>query len=489
MAAPGVVVTTATRSGPTGTPRAQSGQYFAIGLAERGPTDKPVKINSMADYRRTFGERVTYGALFDDLSAYFEAGGTQAHVLRVVGAAGATGFVNVNDGAGVPAPTLRVEANSPGAWSSTLSVQVEQGSTTSERKITIRLAGEIVEQYSGLTSVSQIVSRFATSPYVKVIDQGSVAAGALALPAVVGPVSLSAGNDDRAAVNAARLTAMLPLFKVGLGDGAVAAPGFGSTMHAALIEHARNNRRIALLAAPRSASVNDLVVLGNGLGGAGGAQHAGLFAPHVVVSDGAGGTRVISPEGYVAAARNRAHDLSGPWTVAAGETSVASYIVGLDQEFSRADHELLDVARVSPIRTVANRVRLYGWRSVSSNETDYHSLSVQDSLNRLVTECEARLEPFVFRTVDGRGQLFAQMAGVLVGVLEPIRAIGGIYERTDPVSNEVLDPGYSVNVSRDINTVETLARNEVRAQIAVRLAPNASLINLTIVKVGLAAAV
>ena len=46
MAAPGVVVTTATRSGPTGTPRAQSGQYFVIGLAERGPVDVPVKVTS-----------------------------------------------------------------------------------------------------------------------------------------------------------------------------------------------------------------------------------------------------------------------------------------------------------------------------------------------------------------------------------------------------------------------------------------------------------
>lgn len=486
MAAPGVVVSTATRSGPTGTPRAVSGQYFVIGLAERGPTDKAVKINSMADYRRFYGSRVSYGSLHDDLSAFFEAGGAQAHVLRVVGAAATTGFLNLMDG--TAAQTIKVEAASAGAWSTGLTVQVEEGSNgTGTRKVTVRLGGEVVETYNNLASVAEIVGRFAASPYVKVTDLGSASPDAL--PAVLPATVLSAGADDRAAVNAAALEAQLPLFKIGLGDGAVAAPGYGSSMHQALIAHAKANRRVAILAAPRGASVNDLTTLGLGLGGVAGSQHAGLFGPHLVVSDGVGGTRVISPEGYVAAARNRAHDLYGAWAVAAGETSVSNYILGVDQEFSDADHELLDAARVNPIRSIANRIRLYGWRSLSSNETDYHSLTVQDTLNRLVTECEARLETFVFRTVDGRGQLFAQMQGVLIGVLEPIRAAGGIFERTDPVSREVLDNGYTVDVSSSINTVESLARNEVNAQVAVRLAPNASLINLTIVKVGLAAAV
>lgn len=141
---------------------------------------------------------------------------------------------------------------------------------------------------------------------------------------------------------------------------------------------------------------------------------------------------------------------------------------------------------MSPIRMVSNQLRLYGWRSLSVNETDYKSLTVGDTLNRLVTECEARLEPFVFRTIDGRGRLLSQMQGILIGVLEPFRAAGGLFERT--VDNEVIDPGYSVNVGPNINTIQSLADNEIRANVAVRLSPNASTIDLTIVKVGLAAA-
>lgn len=492
MAAPGVVVSTATRSGPTGTVRAPSGQYFVAGIAERGPVDAPQKINSMGDYRRIFGDRVSYGTLFDDLAMFFETGGAQAQVLRVVGAAATVGTLSVNDGAGTPVPTVRFDAASPGAWSSRVTVDINAGTNdaANSRGVVIRLDGQIVEAYDNLASVAEIVTKFAKSPYVRATDLGSATVAPGNLPAPNSPTALTAGTDDRAAVNAARIATQLPLLKVGLGDGAVAVPGFGQAIHAALLEHARTHRRVALLSAARATSADDLITMSLAtLGPAAGAEYGGLFGPWVQVSDGAGGVRTISPEGFVAAARNRAHEMYGAWAPAAGELSVNSYIVGIDQEFSRADHERLDAARVNPIRLIAGRIRLYGWRSLSTNETDYSSLTVADSLNRLVTECELRLEPFVFRTIDGRGQLLSQLQGILIGVLEPIRAAGGLYERTDEATGEILDPGYSVDVSPNINTVESLQRNEVRALVAARLSPNAALITLTIVKVGLTAAV
>lgn len=489
MAAPGVVVSTAVRSGPSGTPRAVSGQYFAVGITERGPVGVSKKINSLADYRRIYGERVTYGALYDDLATFFEAGGLQAHVLRVVGPAASKGTLSLLDGATpTPVATIKVDAENAGAWSTRLTVQVALGTDgAATRKVTIRLDGAIVEEYNNLTSVSEIVNRFANSPYVRLTDMASPTVAPNNLPAVLAATSLSAGTDDRTSVNATTVGNALSAFKIGLGDGAVAAPGYGSSMHTALLAHAKTHRRIAVLTGPRGATAGDLASLGQGLGTATGAEYGGLFGPWIQVSDGAGGLRTISPEGYVAGARSKAHEQAGPWQPAAGEGSISPYVLGTDVEFTVADGATLEAARVSPIRVVAGKLRLYGWRSLSSNETDYFSLTVGDTLNRLVTECEARLEPFVFRTIDGRGQLLSQMAGILIGVLEPIRSAGGIYERV--VDGEVIDPGYSVNVSPDVNTVQSLANNEVRAAVAARLAPNAQTITLTIVKVGLAAAV
>lgn len=481
MAAPGVVVTTTVRSGPTGTPRAESGQYFVVGLAERGPTDVAVKINSMGDYRRIFGDRVSYGALYDDLTLFFEAGGQQAHVLRVVGAAATKGFVQLE--AATPTPVARVEAANAGAWSSRLGFVVTAGGVAGTVKAQVTLDGDVVEEYTNVSSVAQLVARFSASPYVRVTSLGA-AENLMPKPIVA---VVTAGADDRATVTAARLTAQLPLLKIGLGDGAVAAPGFGTSMHAALIAHAKENRRIALLAGARGTTAVDLAALGLTLSNDG--EFAGLFGPHLTVSDGAGGTRVVSPEGFVAAARANAHESVGAWSSAAGEGSVSSYVLGVDQEFSRADAELLDAGRVSPIRLVSGRIRLYGWRSLSADEAEYSLLSVQDLLNRLEVECETRLEPYVHKTINGRGQLQSQMAGILIGIMEPIRLAGGIFERIDETTGDVIDPGYSVNVGPNLNSVASLSRNEINALVAVRPSPTASLINLAIVKVGLAAAV
>lgn len=487
MAAPGVVVTTAVRSGPSGTPRAASGQYFVIGLAERGPTDVSVKLNSMGDYRRVFGERVTYGSLFDDLTLFFESGGLQARVTRVVGAAATKGTISISDGATTPVPTLRADAASEGAWSSRVKVVVAAGSGgAATRKVSVLLDEVVVEEYDGLGTIAAIVAKFAASPYVRFADLGSVTVAPGNLP-VIGTYTLTAGNDDRASVNAARVIAKLGLFKPGDGDGAVAAPGFGQSVHAGLIAHAKGNRRIALLSAARGTTVTDLRDLGLTLAVDG--QHAGLFGPHLVVGDASGGTRVVSPEGFVAAARAKTHEVDGPWASAAGELSISPYIVGVDQEFTKADRDVLDTGRVSPIATVSSRIRLYGWRSLSAAEADYGILTVQDTLNRISVECEARLEPFVHKTIDGRGQLFAAIAGVLTGVVETIRSDGGLYERIDPVTGDAIDGGYSVDVGPAINTVASQQTNLVNAVVAVRLSPTASLIALTIVKVGLTAAV
>jgi hypothetical protein len=488
---PGVVVTTAVRTGPTPALRAPSGQYFTVGITERGPTDAPVKINSMAEYKRTFGDRVSYSTIYDDLAMFFECGGSQAYAMRATGAAATVGTHSFQDSG--PSPTLKFDAANPGAWSTRVSVKIENGTNASTKKITVLLDGVAAQIVDNIDTPAVAAQKFLNSPLVKVTDLGSATASPGNLPANAAATALSAGNDDRAAVNAARVEALLPLIKIGLGDGSVSAPGFGAAVHQALIDHADENRRLAILTMGRGTSRDDLATAALALGAANSqpdtAKTAGLFAPWVQVTDGAGGLRALSPEGFVAAARSKAHDAGGPWQPAAGEQSVSPYVLGLDQEFTHADHDVLDVANVNPIRLVSNRIRLYGWNSLSPDDVDYGSLTVGDTLNRITTECETRLEPFVFRTVDGRGQVFSQMRGILIGILEPMRQAGGLYENIDEASGDMLDPGYSVSVAQSDNTTLTLVQNEVHAQVAVRVSPNAEFIMLTITKVGLTAAV
>lgn len=479
---PGVNVKTATRSGPSGTPRSASGQLFVTGQAERGSTTTATVLRGMADYEKWFGARVTYGALYDALKLFFDEGGSQAVVTRVVGPAATTGTRNLVDRAGSPVNTLKVDAASPGAWSSRVKVQVTDGAIPNTFTLIITLDDVEVERRSNLANPAAAVAAFAASPYVRVTNLGSATAAPTNNPAVAAATALSAGGDDRASITATHYTAALDKFDRGLGDGAVAIPGQASTVHAGLIAHAKANRRIAILAAAAGSSKSDYISLAAGLTD----DAAGLFGPWVGVSDEAGGIRTVSPEGFVAACRARAHESEGAWRAPAGLLGLGRSILSLETEFNATDGNDLDTARVSVIRRVANSIRLYGWRSLSLDTANYSYLSARDLLNRLSVDGEARLEEFVFQTIDGRGHLQAKINASLVGMVEPIRQAGGLFEFVD-ANDELIDPGYKVETGSSVNTTESLAANEVNARLSVRVSPTGALVSLTIVKVGVTA--
>lgn len=483
---PGVVVTTATRSGPSSDLRATSGQYFVAGVAERGSVSGPILLRSMTDYYHLMGNRVSYGFLHDDLQMFFEEGGSQAYVARVVGPGATLGTLTINDRAAVtPLPTLRIDAANPGAWSASVEVEVTDGTNPGTFRIQIYLDGELTESYNNLATPADAVTRLVNSALVRATNLGSTSAAPTNIPANQARTPLSAGTDDRASVTATTLVGALSRFDVSLGDGAVSIPGIGVAVHSGLVDHAEANNRIALLTAARGETISNLTV---DIAANIDSEYAGLFAPYVLVPDGTGGTRPVSPEGYVAAVRNRAHEEAGPWRAPGGEISVARFVVGIDESYNRDAGDQLDAARVNAIRLIGNTIRLYGWRSLSHDEANYAMLTGRDVLNRVVNAAEQVLERYVFQTIDGRGRLQAEIAGELIGIAEPMRGAGGLFERLD-ANNQVIDPGYSVDTGNSVNTPASLANNEIRARLALRVSPVGALVSLTIVKVGFTASV
>ncbi|WNM67065.1 tail sheath protein [Gordonia Phage Schomber] len=477
---PGVNVTTSVKNGPSTPLRAASGQAFFVGLAERGPSDRAALIRGLADYQAVFGRRPAYGYLYDTVKTFFDEGGEQCYVTRVVGVDATRGTVTLKDRATPTAgDTLRVDAANPGAWSSNLRVRVEAGSVADSVKISVVLNGDVVESQNNLTTPAQIAQKFYASQFVTVTNLGSTAAGALALPAV-GETALSAGDDLRGAIQTENYVEALDNFTEGLGDGAVAIPGVGAGVHEGIVAHCKANRRIALLSVLDNASNADLSQAVASVDD----DCAGLFAPWVQVNDGAGGIRNAPPEGFVAACRARAHDRVGPWRAPAGEMGIAQSLLGLSREYTKAEAESLDDGRVSVIRRVAGTVRLYGWRSLSTDEDNYTYLSARDILNRLVVESEKRLEQYVFATIDAKNQLLTSINAELVGIVEPIRQAGGLYENND-INGQQIDPGYLVETGNSVNSQQSLAKNEVHARLSVRLSPTGALISLDIVKVSL----
>lgn len=483
---PGVAVTVGAVSGPSAPTLAPSSKYFATGLAERGATDAPTRVTSFAQFQELFGARTTYSALWDDIKTFFEEGGTEAHVARVVGPAATTGTLTggLQDQQGTPATTLNVSARNAGAWSSGLTIQVLAGPTAATFRIQVRLNGVLVHDWTNLSSPAEAVSRSETSPYIKLTNAGSTGVAPTNNPAVVAATALGAGTDDRASVTATHYVNALALFTTELGDGAVAIPGIGTTVHAGLIAHADAYNRLALLAAASNTDKATLISTAAALD----AKRAGLFAPFIKVPDEYGGTRTISPEGYVAAVRARAHGI-GPWRAPAGEMAVARYVVGPATVFSATDGNDLDAAKVNVIRSVSRTTRLYGWVSLAADRDNWGFLTGADTVNRVVTEAYAQLEDYLFGTIDARGHLLGKVAGTLEGIVAPMAEADGLYARLDPAdpTGPPLDPGYRVRVL-DINPVEVSAQNKVLAELGIRVSPTAALVQLTVTKAAVTAA-
>lgn len=465
---PGLTVRVTVSAGPAGSPTVESGRYFVTAVTERGRTTAPVEVRSYRQLVDEYGPATAYTTAHDDLSVFFGEGGGVAYVARVVGPAATVGQINLTDGAGTPANVVLVKANGAGAWSSRVSVVVEVGSTSGSRTLIVKLDGVEVERFADTVSTTQIVSRLEASRYVRGTSLSAT------MPAAQ-TVTLTAGADDRASITGAAHVAALGLFGDALGDGAVGCPGQpSSAVGVGVVAHCQANHRVGLLTAAAYASQSQAETAAAAVS----SEHAGLFWPHVLISDGAGGSRAVGPEGFVAAVRARAHTATGPARPPAGEIGAARTLVGTVTPVDETVGNQVNAKRVSAIRQIGGRPRLYGWRSLSVVDTDWYLLSHRDLINRLVVDAARRLEPYVFRPLTGL--LYAQVAAELKAMVVPFAATGQLYPRQ--VDGEEADPGYAVDVGPTLNTPAVAAANELRATLAVRVAPAGEMIVLDIVK-------
>jgi hypothetical protein len=95
-----------------------------VGIAERGPLDRPVPVESWRQFQATFGPFIGGGFLAYAVRAFFENGGRRCWVVRVASPWAAAAGRELFDGHGVPA--WRLEAASPGVWGDALDVDVRE---------------------------------------------------------------------------------------------------------------------------------------------------------------------------------------------------------------------------------------------------------------------------------------------------------------------------------------------------------------------------
>ena len=479
MTRPGIVVTPTDSAIPR-TTSTDSGTWFVAGLTEQG-TLEPTLVKSLNQYVDVFGARVAYGALYDALDVFFREGGARAIVGRVVGPDAVASSAVLYDAAGsTPADVaLDVSAKNPGAWGDELNVEVTAGDAVDEFKILVShdTLGLLETSPSLLDRDAAVAWADTTSAYI------DIALGASNEdPRVQGPTGLAGGDDDRANITDDEWAATLALFTRDLGAGQVSMPGRTTLQaHSDTLAHAAAFARTALLDAPDTGVADDLIDAATDIRALGSvARYGGLFAPYATVPGLTPST--TRSVGYAAVqaglmARNDGAGLSVNQP-AAGELGVSRYALAVSQSFTEAERESLNDAGVNLARLLYGSIRTYGYRTLADPLADANWINLANTrlLNDITSKAYAIGERYMFRQLDARKVTISQWGGDLRAMLMPYFEAGSLY-------GESPDEAFSVDVGDTINTPVTIANNELRAALSVRMSAMAELVTIEIIKV------
>src|SRR5512143_953086 len=119
-----------------------------IGWAPRGRIDKAVRIASFADYQRTFGGLDSRTPLGHAVKQFFDNGGSDAHIVRLVGAGATASTAATGD--------LTVHASSPGLWGDGYAVRTTRRPAPDDKRFKIEVLDEnngnaVVESFQNLS--------------------------------------------------------------------------------------------------------------------------------------------------------------------------------------------------------------------------------------------------------------------------------------------------------------------------------------------------
>jgi len=481
---PGVTITTAVRTGAVNTGIAPAATFFIAGQTERGIDSEAVLVTSLEDFETKFGVHQTGHYTWYSLKTFFEEGGVQAYVARVATGVNASKALAV----GVSDPGITLTAVGGGTWGNDLEVAVSEDSGT----FTMTVSYDGTEVFTGAyTSLTEAVTAINNSTGASNYFTAALTSGADGTD-VLSDFALGSfsGGTDVTATKADFVTA-LALFTADLGAGAVAIPGVATgtsdtALYDGLREHAVAFNRVALCGFSQSTSLSGSRSASEAYTGTEGHEYMAFFHPWVTIPSGTVSVAVPA-EGYVAGVRSRTQNQTGAWKAYAGVASEAVFVNGTTAAVSRSEGDLMDAARVNPIRVINGRVRVYGARSHSTELAQWRFITARDTINFIVVEAEKRLEDLVFSTIDGRQTLFANIINSVQSVLEPIRIGGGLYEGFTTDGRRI-DYGYTVKCDASLNPLSQLEAGTVKCRVGVRVASVGDKIEVDLIKSNLTTA-
>jgi hypothetical protein len=330
-----------------------------LGWAPRGPGDRALRISNFTDYQRQFGGLDRRSPLGHAVRQFFDNGGADAYVVRLVGAGAAPATATIG--------ALTVDANSPGLWANTYSIRITPRPAPDAARFRI----EVLDTLNGNAVVESFenLSTDAADPrYAQAAINGrsgfiAVTVTANTPPAAASTTALAGGADG--AVLAPNTAAFHGALTASFGIGTltdridlfnlVCVPGEFDPATLQTLQGHCHRRRAFLLCDPDPTAT--VASLGGGVSGTltgSDAPNSAVFFPWVRAPDplAQGALADFAPSGFVAGVFARTDSTRGVWKAPAGSEASLNGATGLAITMSEAENGQLNPLGINCLRTL-----------------------------------------------------------------------------------------------------------------------------------------
>ena len=449
----------------------------------QGP-EAVTRVTSWYEFTKSFGG---YNAAFPasfEVAAFFQNGGRELFVKRILAADSEAATANLVDSGN--ATEVIVESKNHGTDSNNLRVVVTAGSVSGTYTLTLyKESGAagisddiLLERYENLVFDDETSSDYGPT-VVNIVSSHinlSVDAGYAGQSITLATYPLT-GGDNGSAVVAADYTdykesgdsvfesfsAFDRPFVMFLSDVKYLPSGTTGVYDAATSWAEANNGFIILETLP-SQTVNQAI---SAAGAVADTSHGAMYYPHYYIADplgrGAGALRKIGPSGAIAGLYLTTDATRGVFKAPAGVTASLLGAVAMEKFFTSSELDSMNASTspVNPIRNIPGAgLVVMGARTLKQDGTANKYVNMRRSLIYIRKELKNRTEFAIFENNDE--DLWSRIRTTISVFLGEYRNQGGLRGGTDAVA-------FFVKCDAENNTAAQIANGEVHIQVGVAL--------------------
>ena len=468
-----------------------------VGIAERGPINKPVLVTSWEQFVKKFGGYIAEGYLAYAARAFFDNGGSILYVCRVANYTDPTRratltavraeIVLADRSVLAGSPTLRVRAINEGSWGDNLTVDVEDGTrkSSTEFNLVVRHKGEVVEVWKDLSMDESAKNHVELavnekSGWITVEDEDSASAAPSDRPRI-GRFALANGDDGIEDMTDADFSGDLSQ-KTGFyafeeidALNILCVPGVATAeVITSGIAYAEGRKDLLFIAeTPMHLEPLEAVDFRKGQGlythAAFNSSYAALYYPWLEISDPVTGKRKpVPPTGAVAGCIARSDEKTYVWYAPAGiDRGRVFNAISVGYKTSRGERDVLYPEGVNVIAVFPDTgINIWGQRTLQSQPSALDRINVR-RLMMYVEEALAESSRFVVFEPNNP-QTWRALIRLINPFMQDIKEKGGFYD-------------FAVQCDAETNPQAVTDRNEMVARVFVKPTKTAEFVELNFV--------